>query len=64
MTPKKQNLLIKYIQTVATLVLFILLYVTLCSAQFIELQPIIIILTLLIIIVYYIYTYSKLKEKE
>ena len=64
MTPKKQNLLIKYIQTVATLVLFILLYVTLCSAQFMALQPIIIILTLLIIIVYYIYTYSKLKEKE
>ena len=59
-TTKNAKLLIRYIRVVEIVALSILLYITLCSAQFLELQSLLIITTILFIIIYYIYIYKKL----
>lgn len=62
-TPDNTKLLSRYISIVASLILLVLLYITVCSAQITKLQPTIVIAILLFIIGYYIYTNIKLRRK-
>ncbi|UKK75224.1 cytochrome c oxidase subunit II [Segatella bryantii] len=62
-TPDNTKLLSRYISIVASLILLVLLYITVCSAQITKLQPTIVIAILFFIIGYYIYTNIKLRRK-
>lgn len=62
-TPDNTKLLSRYISIVASLILLVLLYITVCSVQITKLQPTIVIAILFFIIGYYIYTNIKLRRK-
>lgn len=59
-----RQILIAYIRIMSLLVLSIILYVTLCSTQILNMQPPIIIIILFFIVANYIYTYRKIKQKD
>ena len=61
-TPSNFVALVRYVRATTPLVLLILLYVTLCSSQVINLQPLIIFAILIFIIAFYIYTYRKIRR--
>lgn len=63
-TPDNTKFLSRYVRIVASLVLLILLYITICSAQITKLQPSIVIAVLLFIMGYYIYTNKKLRRNN
>lgn len=63
-TPDNTTRLVRYIQVTAPLIMLIILYVTVCSAQLFDLQPLVIIATLLFIIVFYFYTCKKMQKKN
>ena len=58
----KKKLLVRCIKVVANIVLLILLYVTLCSAQFIDLHPTFIWALLIVIMCYSVFTRRKLMK--
>ncbi len=58
----KAKLLVRCIKVVANIVLIILFYVTLCSAQFMTLHPTFIWALLIVIMCYSLFTRKKLKK--
>lgn len=63
-TPDNKIAMVKYVRITAPLVLLILLYVTLCSAQIIDLHPLVIITILTFIAIFHIYTYRKVRKPQ
>lgn len=61
-TSNNTKALVRYIHIVAPLVLVVLLYVTLCSAQIMELQPLFIITIICVVILFYVYTYRRIEK--
>lgn len=62
-TDSNTKALTKYVKVLTTLVLLALLYVTLCSAQIIGLQPLLLIAILLLIVACHVYTHKKLRRR-
>ena len=63
MTPERTVIMGRFIRVAAPLILLILLYVTMCSAQMLALRPLVILAVLLFVVGYYAYVYRKIRSK-
>ena len=62
-TESNRKLLVSYLKLLIAVVLIVILYVTACSSQFLELQPLLLVIAVLICIAYYLIVRLRLERR-